>query len=122
MTNQELFDKLGELGTLMLLFLEMMTADDEVHDSEMDKMYDLAQNFTSNPEPHINNAIAVHVALSFESRVAYLRSGLTYFSSKFDEDVKKNILSSLALIATADGEIDANEKGLFDMAKVILKL
>jgi len=122
MTNQELFDKLGELGTLMLLFLEMTTADDEVHDNEIDKMYDLAQNFTSDPETHINNALGVHNALSFESRIAYLRSGLTYFSNKFDDDVKKSILTSLAKIANADGEIHANEEGLFEMAKTILKL
>lgn len=117
MTNQEIFDKLGEMGTLMMLFLEMAGADGEVEEDEIATVLDAASNFTDNDvEPYIGRALEVAKTLSFEERVAYLKAGLAYFAGKFDADMKKSILVELARIAKADGAIHDNESSLFKMA------
>jgi hypothetical protein len=105
MTNQEIFDDLGEMGTLMMLFLEMAT------------VLDSASNFTDNDvEAYVGRALKTAKSLSFEERVAYLQAGLAYFAGKFDADMKKGILVELAKIAKADGAIHDNESSLFKMA------
>jgi uncharacterized tellurite resistance protein B-like protein len=117
MTNQEIFDDLGEMGTLMLLFLEMAGADGKFDESETEAIVDAASNFTDQDlRPFINDAIRIRKAISFEERVAYLNAGLAYFAGKFPADMKKGILVELATIAKADGAIHDNESALFKMA------
>jgi uncharacterized tellurite resistance protein B-like protein len=117
MTNQEIFDDLGEMGTLMMLFLEMAAADGEFSDEEIATVLDSASNFTDNDvEAYVGRALKTAKSLSFEERVAYLQAGLAYFAGKFDADMKKGILVELAKIAKADGAIHDNESSLFKMA------
>jgi uncharacterized tellurite resistance protein B-like protein len=117
MTNQEIFDDLGEMGTLMMLFLEMAAADGEFTDGEIATVLKAATNFTDHDvEQFVQNALRVAKSLSFEERVAYLKAGLAYFAGKFDADMKKSILVELARIAKADGAIHDNESSLFKMA------
>jgi uncharacterized tellurite resistance protein B-like protein len=117
MTNQEIFDDLGEMGTLMMLFLEMAAADGKFTDEEIGTVLDSASNFTDNDvEPFVGRALEIASSLSFEERVAYLQAGLAYFAGKFPADMKKGILVELAKIAKADGAIHDNESALFKMA------
>jgi uncharacterized tellurite resistance protein B-like protein len=117
MTNQEIFDDLGEMGTVMMLFLEMAAADGEFSDEEIATVLDSASNFTDNDvEAYVGRALKTAKSLSFEERVAYLQAGLAYFAGKFDADMKKGILVELAKIAKADGAIHDNESSLFKMA------
>jgi uncharacterized tellurite resistance protein B-like protein len=117
MTNQEIFDDLGEMGTLMMLFLEMAAADGKFTDEEIATVLDSASNFTDHDvEPFVQNALKVAKSLSFQERVDYLHAGLAYFSGKFSADMKKGILVELATIAKADGAIHDNESALFKMA------
>jgi hypothetical protein len=53
MTNQEIFKDLGELGTLMLLFLEMAATDEELTDEELKAVLDAGASFTDKDlRPH----------------------------------------------------------------------
>jgi uncharacterized tellurite resistance protein B-like protein len=117
MTNQEIFDDLGEMGTLMMLFLEMATADGECSKEELETIFESAANFTDqNVEQFLRNAIRVAKTLSFEDRVSYLNVGLEFFSEKFSAEMKKSILHELAKIAHSDGTIHDNESSLYKMA------
>ena len=117
MTNQEIFDKLGEMGTLMLLFLEMGVADGEFTEDEFVSIIESASKFTDQEvDRFLHSAVEVAKSLSFEERVAYLNAGLAYFAGKFPAIMKKGILVELARIAKADGAIHDNESALFKMA------
>jgi hypothetical protein len=117
MTNQEIFDKLGEMGTLMLLFLEMAAADGKFTDEELETVIDSASNFTDQEVGRfVHSALEVAKSITFEERVAYLDAGLAFFANKFNADFKKAVLVELARIAKADGAIHNNESLLFKMA------
>ena len=117
MTNQEIFDDLGEMGTLMLLFIEMAGADGEVTEDEIGTLVSAGSNFTDQDlEPFIDSALKVRSTLGTEERIAYLAAGLDLFAGKFPADMKKGILIELAKIAKADGAIHNNESALFKMA------
>lgn len=117
MTNQEIFDDLGEMGTLMLLFIEMAAADGEITEDEIDTLVDSGSNFTDRDlTPFIDSALKVRTTLGAKERVAYLGAGLDLFADNFDADMKKGILIELAKIAKADGAIHNNESALFKMA------
>jgi uncharacterized tellurite resistance protein B-like protein len=117
MTNQEIFDDLGEMGTLMMLFLEMASTDGEISTEEAETLYESASNFTKQDvHQFVLSAMRVAKTLSFNDRVSYLNAGLAHFSEKFSAEMKKNILIELAKIANADGSIHDNESSLFKMA------
>ena len=117
MTNQEIFDDLGEMGTLMMLFLEMASTDGEISTEEAETLYESAANFTDQDvHQFVLSARRVAKTLSFNDRVSYLNAGLAHFSEKFSAKMKKNILIELAKIANADGRIHDNESSLFKMA------
>jgi uncharacterized tellurite resistance protein B-like protein len=117
MTNQEIFDDLGEIGTLMLLFMEMAGADGEFDKSELIAIHEAAQSFTDGDlDDFFQNAIKIRKSLSFEDRIAYINSGLGYFAENLEPGNKKSILNELAKIANADGAIHNNESLLYKMA------
>lgn len=117
MTNQELFDTLGEMGTLMLLFIEMAGADGEITEDEIETLVDSGSNFTDRDLlPFVESALKVRTTIGGKERIAYLGAGLDLFADKFDADMKKGILIELAKIAKADGVIHNNESALFKMA------
>jgi uncharacterized tellurite resistance protein B-like protein len=117
MTNQEIFDKLGEMGTLMALFLEMGAIDGQLDQSEIDQVLEVSTLFTDqNVMPFIQLAVGLRKEVGQMGVLKYLQASLSYFGDKFDEDTKKGILLSLKSIANADGVIHENEKLLFDLA------
>ena len=117
MTNQEIFDELGEMGTLMLLFIEMAAADGEIAKAEIGAIVDGASNFTDHDiMPFVDNALKIRKSLSVEARINYLAAGLGYFAGNLSADMKKGVLVELAKIAKADGVIHDIESKLFKMA------
>ena len=117
MTNQEIFDKLGEMGTLMSLFLEMGAIDGHLDQSEIARVIEVSQNFTDqNVLPFIGLALDVRKEIGQMGVLKYLKSGLAYFGNKFGTETKKGILIALKSIAKADGVLHENEKVLFDLA------
>ena len=121
MTNQEIFKDLGELGTLMLLFLEMAATDEELKDEELKAVLDAGASFTDKDlRPHLDSALIFSESVSFQERVAYLNAGIKYFSVGFTAETKKGILTGLAIIAKVDGTIHEHEDELFQMVKMNL--
>lgn len=121
MTNQEIFKDLGELGTLMLLFLEMAATDEELTDEELKAVLDAGASFTDKDlRPHLDSALIFSESVSFQERVAYLNAGIKYFSVGFTAETKKGILTGLAKIAKVDGTIHEHEDELFQMVKMNL--
>lgn len=117
MTNQEIFDKLGEMGTLMSLFLEMGAIDGNLDQSEIDQVLKFSKLFTNEDVmPVIASAIVIRKEIGQDGVIKYLKAGLSYFGNKFDDDTKKGILLALKSIANADGVIHENEKLLFGLA------
>ena len=122
MTNQEIFSEIGEMGTLMLLFLEMAGADGEVTESEIETVLGAGSFFTDNDlAPNVDAAIKIRNSIGFKERVAYLAAGLGYFAENLSAQMKKNILIAMAEIAKADGVIHDAESALFKMAASYLK-
>jgi len=123
MTNQEIFKDLGELGTLMLLFLEMAATDEELTDEELKAVLDAGASFTDKDlRPHLDSALIFSESVSFQERVAYLNAGIKYFSVGFTAETKKGILTGLAKIAKVDGTIHEHEDELFQMVKMYLNV
>lgn len=121
MTNQEIFKDLGELGTLMLLFLEMATTDEELTDDELKAVLDAGASFTDKDlRPHLDSALIFSESLSFRERVDYINAGLKYFSVGFSAETKKGVLIGLAKIAKVDGTIHEHEDELFQIVKMYL--
>lgn len=117
MTNQEIFDKLGEMGTLMSLFLEMGAIDGNLDQSEIDQVLKCSKLFTNEDVmPVIASAIVIRKEIGQDGVIKYLKAGLSYFGNKFDDDTKEGILLALKSIANADGVIHKNEKLLFGLA------
>lgn len=117
MTNQEIFEKLGEMGTLMSLFLEMGAIDGNLDQSEIDQVLKLSKLFTNEDVmPVIASAIVIRKEIGQDGVIKYLKAGLSYFGNKFDDDTKEGILLALKSIANADGVIHENEKLLFGLA------
>lgn len=117
MTNQEIFDKLGEMGTLMSLFLEMGAIDGNLDQSEIDQVLKCSKLFTNEDVmPVIASAIVIRKEIGQDGVIKYLKAGLSYFGNKFDDDTKEGILLALKSIANADGVIHENEKLLFGLA------
>ena len=123
MTIQEIYDELGQLGTLMLLFLEMALADGELTEKEIDAVIKSAKNFTNGDiKSHVDKAINFRKSVTTEERINYLTVGLAYFENTLDLSVKNGILKGLTSIAKADGRIDPEEMSFFIVAKNLLKL
>jgi uncharacterized tellurite resistance protein B-like protein len=117
MTNQEIFGDLGQMGTLMLLFIEMAGADGEVTEDEIGTLVDSGSSFTDQDlVPFIDSALKVRNTIGSKQRVEYLGAGLDLFAKELSADMKKGILIELAKIAKADGAIHDNESALFKMA------
>jgi uncharacterized tellurite resistance protein B-like protein len=117
MTNQEIFDDLGEMGTLMLLFIEMAGADGEVTDDEIATLVVAGSNFTDKAlVPFIDSALRIRDTIGAKERVEYLAAGLNLFAEELSANMKKAILIELARIADADGAIHDSESALFKMA------
>ncbi len=122
MTNQEIFDEIGEMGTLLLLFIEMAAADGEVTEEEANLVVKAATCFTDNDvSDNIDAALKFRNSLTMEARVGYLAAGLGYFAGNLAAETKTNILYSLAVIADLDGSVNNSESALFKMAYSYLK-
>ena len=129
MTNQEIFNDLGQLGSLIFLGVEMAGADGNFDKSEIDGLVDLYFEFTSEENrsaEHYNNFLEKAVKHrnesfdSFDDRLSYIVNALKHFSEIFNEDVKNIMIKELSSIAMADGELHAQEKGLLNLCREIL--
>jgi uncharacterized tellurite resistance protein B-like protein len=123
MTNEEIFKDLGEMGTLIGLFIEMARVDGKLDDEEINAVISIAGKFTNqNVLPYIKHYSILLKTLGQKRMYEYMAAGLTYFADSLDHNTKIGVLSGLNSIAHADGVLDLNEKKLFDLAVNLLEV
>ena len=121
MNNQEIYDKLGDLGTIIFIAHEMLHADGEVHDDEFNELLRIFGFFVpdENKTPEyfkatLNLVVGIYEHFEdFDAKLSYLHNSLNLFKSKFDSHTKENILRAIHSMGTADGEWHANELALY---------
>ena len=121
--SQEIYDDLGQLGSLVLLGTMVAGIDGQVDQSEWEEVIGTFVKFANeeaaNPE-HFGKIIEkvnkAHKSLeTFENKIQYATTVLNTFKSMFDADLRKAILGAYNDIAMADLEMHPNEAALLGL-------
>ena len=121
MTNQEIYNDLGQIGVVALVCMEMAGSDGKVDKVEIAEIIKVVKFFSDeDPEPPITKAIDYFNKLEMEKRVNFVINGLKHLGEVLNDATKKNILLALAAVAEADGIVDENEQLVYNTAKKIL--
>jgi uncharacterized tellurite resistance protein B-like protein len=121
--SQEIYDDLGQLGSLVMLGTMVAGVDGSVEDSEFESIVSAFVKFANedaaSPEhfgkimEKVQNA---HKSLeTFENKIHYATSVLNTFKRDFDADLRKAILGAYNDIAMADLEMHPNEAALLGL-------
>lgn len=121
--SQEIYDDLGQLGSLVMLGTMVAGVDGQVDESEWDGIISsfvkFANEDAATPEhfgkimEKVNKA---HKSLeTFENKIQYATTVLNTFKSAFDADLRKAILGAYNDIAMADLEMHPNEAALLGL-------
>jgi uncharacterized tellurite resistance protein B-like protein len=123
--SQQIYDQLGDLGSLVMLGSMISGIDGTVHDSEWKAIIETFVQFTDHENDdesveHFNNVIEninkAHESLgTFENKMEFAKTVLNTFKSSFDEDLRKAIFASFNDIAMADLELHPNEAALLGL-------
>lgn len=125
MTNQEIYEKLGDIGTLTLIGVEMARIDGEVTDEEFTAIGDAFVRFASEERRNaesfqslLNDVMEVINGFeSFEDKKNYVETALLHMTKKYDEDIRSAMLEEITKIAHADNELHEREAGLLNLCK-----
>jgi len=121
--SQEIYDDLGQLGSLVLLGTMVAGIDGQVDQSEWEEVIGtfvkFAKEEAATPE-HFGEIIEkvnkAHKSLeTFENKIQYATTVLNTFKSAFDADLRKAILGAYNDIAMADLEMHPNEAALLGL-------
>jgi len=121
MNNQEIYDKVGDIGVLTTTFMCMSQADGNFSDEELQALFKLLHVFSNDPKDAIENTVSTIKDLSFAEKIQFAFAGLKMFSEKTDSNTKGLIMQSLEIIAESDGEVSSNEKAFYADVKKILQ-
>ena len=125
MTNQEIYDKLGDIGTLALIGVEMARIDGEVTDEEFTAIGNAFVRFASEERKNAESFQSllddvmetIHGFESFEDKKSYVETALLHMAKKYDEDLRRAMLEEITNIAYADDELHEREAGLLNLCK-----
>ena len=121
--SQEIYDNLGQLGSLVMLGTMVAAVDGSFEESEFKSIVDgfvkFANEDAATPE-HFGKIIEkvnkAHKSLeTFENKIQYATTVLNTFKSAFDADLRKAILGAYNDIAMADLEMHPNEAALLGL-------
>lgn len=127
--SQEIYDDLGQLGSLVMLGTMVAAVDGDFDDSEFDSIINSFLKFApkdaGTPEHFaeiMEKVTNAHKSLeTFENKLKYAVAVLNTFKSMFDADLRKAILGTYNEIAMADLEMHENEARLLGVyAKFLL--
>jgi len=123
MTNQEIYNELGNAGTITGLFIEMSNIDGQIDNSEIETIILALKEIVEPSEinPAINKYFNIRSNLGLERMINYLDKALVSLAKDLDEDMIDQILESLKEIAGADGKVDKSEVTLYHFAVERLK-
>jgi uncharacterized tellurite resistance protein B-like protein len=121
MTNQEIYEKVGDIGVLTTTYICMGKADGDFTEDEFLNVYRMVSVLSENPKSAIEDTLDVINELSFQEKIDFAGAGLRMLSDKLDSKTKEIIMASLAKIAESDGVISDEEQDFFADVKKILK-
>jgi uncharacterized tellurite resistance protein B-like protein len=114
MTDQEIFDELGQLGSLLGLFVQMTSIDGNTEESEIHAGIKSFRRFTDQDVvPYIEKYFALEEKLGKGRMFEYLQSSLAFFKENLSAAIRVEIMRELEEIAKSDGVIHDNEGILF---------
>jgi uncharacterized tellurite resistance protein B-like protein len=114
MTNQEIFDELGQLGSLLGLFVQMTSIDGNTEESEIYAGIKSFRRFTDQDvTPYIEKYFALEEKLGKGRMFEYLQSSLAFFKENLSAAIRVEIMRELEEIAKSDGVIHDNAGILF---------
>lgn len=124
MTHQEIYNELGNPGTLAFVFIEMAYADEELGTDELAQVAKSMKYFVPEEvdvDKIIANTLDIYLKIEdFDYRWEYILSGLSLFAQEFDVKMKNGILNELVKIAKSDENIHQNENELYKVAHKFL--
>jgi len=128
-TNQEMYNDLGELGSIQFLGILIAGVDGSVDDSELEAVGNSFARFASNEADNMDNfkriwenVMNVFTELeNFENRFNFAVEVLRHWKDKFSDDTKKAMMLEFVKVANADEELHDNEAKLLGAyAKILL--
>lgn len=121
--EQEIYDDLGQLGSLVMLGTLVAAVDGEFDESEFDSIINsfvkFAKEDAATPEHFseiLEKVTSAHKTLgTFEAKIQFAIAVLNLFKSMFDADLRKAILATYNDVAMADLEMHPNEAALLGL-------
>ena len=128
MENEKNYENLGQIGSFMLVGVEMMAADGKLLEVESSALIDgyVALSGENATKEHLDaTMLRVHAVRNsfadFETKLGYIKYSMGRLGSETSDDLKNGIIGLLAGIAEADGDVDDNEIGLLAIVIAALK-
>jgi len=120
MTNQEVFNNLGQLGSVVMLASMVAGVDGNIEDSELEAVGNSFARFASDEADNVENfrriwgnVMQAHQDLGdFKGKLDFAVNVLTHFKEIFDEDTRRSMLVEFSKVAMADGELHDQEAQL----------
>lgn len=123
--NQEIYDDLGQMGSLMLLGVLVASVDGEIDDSELDTLTSTFVRF-ANEEAQtaeyygdlLNRVVQAFKRLdTIENQVNYAVLVCNTLKRDLSETMCRELYGEFSKMAMADGELHENEATLLDIYK-----
>lgn len=127
-SNQEMYDDLGELGSILFLGTLVAGVDGSVEESELEAVGNSFARFASNEADNIDNfkriwgnVMKVFNELGdFETRFNFAVQVLRHWKDHFSEDTRKAMMLEFVKVAGADEVLHENETKLLGAYAQIL--
>lgn len=121
--NQEIYNEIGDLGSLVLLGINIAGIDGSIEESEVESIVNSFLKFAPDDEnsvEHWENLLGkVNKALetldTFEKKMGYSLTILNHFKENYPAETRKAILAEYNNIAMADLEVHPNESALLGL-------
>lgn len=127
MTNQEIYNKLGPMGSLLFIGVTIAGSDGDVDSSEIERLVQTFKKFApegSDSSDHLVEWLdiinEINEKLDFDAVFSYVTEVLKVFKNDFSANVKANILNEFTELAFADGEFHQNEAALLGVCSKYL--
>lgn len=123
MTNQEVFDNLGQLGSVVMLASMVAAVDGSIEESELEAVGNSFAQFVSDEADNLDNfkkiwgnVLQAHQDLGdFQGKLEFAVNVLKHFKEIFDEDTRRAMLVEFSKVAMADGELHDQEAQLLGL-------
>jgi uncharacterized tellurite resistance protein B-like protein len=123
MTNQEIYDELGQRGVVVISCLMMMDFDgvrDEKEGHVIIKIANLLTKDEAEANELISGCVKAKNKLETPQNIMNFVSAGANLFKELDKDSKELYLACLKAVAEADGKVTEEEAGLYNLLKKII--